>query len=231
MLLLLLVHDYLRLQASIQSYLLHVIVFIGVIPILLAILHTASKEHKETQRLIYLQTITDDLTGCYTMRYGYQQLNLLHERYEKTGDVYSLLFIDIDDFKDVNDLHGHWVGNHYLAKLCACIRQASRASDQIIRFGGDEFILILPNTYKDQAITMAERLKEAISHIECPPIKEEVTVSIGVIDVTCGDLHVDALIHRVDTLMYQAKQKGRGHIVSCPLCASNKSQDLAAPGA
>ncbi len=214
MLLGLLLNDFLNLDLPFKDYIIRATVFIGVIPILLAILHIVQEENHEVQKFIYQQSITDDLTGCYNMRYGYKQLEWLQEQYGRHGHVYAMLLLDVDGFKGINDRYGHPAGDKVLAKLCDCIHQTSRSSDMFLRYGGDEFILLLPHTDKTQALNLAHRLKQQINAIDFASLKEDVTISMGITDSTCSTGDAKDMIKIVDKLMYEAKQNGRGKIVS-----------------
>jgi diguanylate cyclase (GGDEF)-like protein len=128
-------------------------------------------------------TITDDCTGLYNARYLYRQLDSEVSRSARFGYQFSVLFLDLDHFKRVNDTHGHLVGSRLLGEVGVTIRSNLRMIDLAFRYGGDEFVVLLPQTGKDAATVVARRLLEAFR--TCEFVKAEglnlnVRVSLGV---------------------------------------------------
>ena len=147
----------------------------------------------------------DPLTGTMRRWFGQEYLtNLVESR-----SVVSVCMVDIDLFKAVNDNHGHAVGDRVLAAVGLCLSNQLRTGDMVARFGGEEFLLVLPNTSPEGAYNVAERLRgyvAAISDLAC-----SVTVSIGV--ASCHrDETADDLISRADKALYQAKHQGRNQV-------------------
>ena len=108
-------------------------------------------------------TITDDCTGLYNARHLYKTLETEVYRSSRFGYEFSVLFIDLDHFKAVNDTHGHLIGSKLLAEIGYLIKAQLRLIDFAFRYGGDEFVVLLPQTGKDQALVVAKRLRDAIA--------------------------------------------------------------------
>ena len=107
-------------------------------------------------------TITDDCTGLYNARHLYKMLETEVYRSARFGYEFSVMFIDLDHFKQVNDTHGHLVGSRMLAEIGYLIKAQLRLIDFAFRYGGDEFVVLLPQTGKDQAVVVARRLQESL---------------------------------------------------------------------
>lgn len=171
---------------------------------------------KEMERL----SITDALTGLFNRRYFYEALDKEIERVKRYGTKFSIVLIDIDDFKRVNDEYGHLAGDRVLQALAGILKRILRKVDVIARYGGEEFILLLPNTGKEEASVIANRIREEISRttFECPSEKGRrvicpITISGGV--TTCPDdfSDPDRLLSAADKAMYEAKALGKNRIV------------------
>jgi len=145
--------------------------------------------------------IRDYLTGLYNHRYFYQRLSEEKSRSERYGGVYSLLYLDIDDFKTCNDTWGHLEGDKVLHMLGKILRNHLRKADSAYRYGGDEFVILLPHTYKEQAKWVAERVREEVYRNLYPRYK--ITVSIGI-----ADSRTDKdIVKAADRAMYEAKKE------------------------
>lgn len=171
---------------------------------------------KEMERL----SITDSLTGLFNRRYFYEALDKEIERVKRYKASFSLVLIDIDDFKKVNDEYGHLAGDRVLQVLADILRRTLRKVDIIARYGGEEFILLLPNTGKEEAWTIANRIREEVSKtiFECRSDKGlevlcPVTISGGI--TTCPDDFIDAdrLLRAADKAMYEAKSLGKNRVI------------------
>jgi len=158
--------------------------------------------------------ILDPLTGVYNKR---QILNFLEKflanfvRYKK--DPFSIMMLDIDYFKKINDTYGHLAGDFVLKEFVKIIKNKIRSSDILGRFGGEEFILILPNTKVSGALKLAMRIKDEVENYVFEYAQEniKVTTSIGITSVSLND-SVESLLERVDEALYDAKRKGRNRI-------------------
>lgn len=159
-------------------------------------------------------SITDYLTGAFNHRYFQQQLRVEWERAARTYHPLSLLIMDIDHFKQVNDAYGHLTGDQVLKMITNRLKAELRASDQLARYGGEEFAVILPNTSTQGAEIIGERLKRSVSAFPfwVENLTIDITISIGV--ATYPDLAgaPQDLISMADKAMYAAKENGRNCI-------------------
>ncbi len=157
-------------------------------------------------------SLTDDLTKLYNVRHFFDQLRSEVSRCQRFDRDLSLLLIDIDLFKEINDNYGHLTGNKILAELATRITKNLRNMDTAYRFGGDEFTVLLPETDKKSALNVAGRISDSISSSPFPvPMECRITVSIGVTDYRNGDTP-ESLVKRADAAMYKSKKNGRNMI-------------------
>jgi diguanylate cyclase (GGDEF)-like protein len=160
-------------------------------------------------------SVTDDLTRLYNSRYLNQVLRRETKRASRSGRPLSLLFIDLDGFKGVNDTHGHLFGSRALVEAATVIRGSARETDVVARFGGDEFALILPDTGADGAYSVGERIRERIAdHIFLTGegLTIRLTASVGVATLPDVAASADELVHAADAAMYQVKARGKNGI-------------------
>lgn len=174
--------------------------------------------------LLYRQALESSLKDGLTQVGNRAALEMTLKRelrlFKRTGQPLSLLFIDIDKFKRVNDTAGHEAGDSVLITVSQTIAQALRQTDQLFRYGGEEFLVVLGDTEKCSAMAIAERVRAAIEQSRTPTdIGEvQVTVSVGVCTSRAGDTR-DSLFKRGDRALYQAKGAGRNRIIAEPACA------------
>jgi len=160
------------------------------------------------------QSITDDLTQLYNARHFYVEMDREIERTNRYSSKLSLLLLDIDRFKHYNDTYGHLEGNKVLSKLGKVIQALLRRSDSAFRYGGEEFMVVLPETDGEEALIVAERIRKAFEAEEFLPVPDEVvhnTMSIGVSQYKPAE-DSTAFLKRVDAAMYEAKSEGRNRI-------------------
>jgi diguanylate cyclase (GGDEF)-like protein len=160
-------------------------------------------------------SVTDDLTRLYNSRYMNQVLRRETKRASRSGRPMSLLFIDMDGFKQVNDVHGHLCGSRALVEAAGLIRSCARETDVVARFGGDEFSLILPDTGRDGAVSVATRIRERISEhafLETDGLKVRLTASVGVATLPDVAGSAEELIRAADKAMYRVKGAGKNGI-------------------
>lgn len=161
--------------------------------------------------------ITDQLTGLYNRRFLFGQLTPLVQRAQCGGDPVSVMTIDIDHFKQLNDTYGHDAGDAVLRDFAVRLGTNTRPSDFACRLGGEEFVIIMPRTTGDIACLAAERLRRGVCSAPFTVIgisqPLDVTVSIGVACSDQNDDTVDALLKRADEGLYEAKHAGRNRVV------------------
>jgi diguanylate cyclase (GGDEF)-like protein len=155
-------------------------------------------------------TITDDLTKLYNMRHFYVQLQLEMDRALRYRHPLSLLLMDVDRFKRYNDTYGHLEGDKILIKLAEVIRECLRTSDSAYRYGGDEFIVVLPYTRGNKARNVAERIRASFPAEHSGPEADGsvvTTLSVGVVEYLQGE-DLSQFLRRADQVMYTAKKEG-----------------------
>jgi two-component system, cell cycle response regulator len=160
--------------------------------------------------------ITDPLTGLYNRRYLETHLNHLIEHYINRGKALSVVAVDVDFFKAINDTHGHDIGDKVLQELSARLKANTRSVDLCCRVGGEEFIMVLPNTAPDLSNRIAERLRRSVASksFDCninQPVP--VTISVGVASLSSTDDTLEKLLKRADQALYSAKREGRNRVV------------------
>ncbi|WP_320047768.1 GGDEF domain-containing protein [uncultured Ilyobacter sp.] len=176
----------------------------------LVLIDDITKIEKSRKKLHEL-SITDELTGIYNRRFIFESIKKEINRSERTGGIYSLMLIDIDFFKKINDLCGHVEGDVVLKTIATEIKNNIRNMDIFGRFGGEEFILLLPETDLELALLCAERLRKSVENISFSKVGHPVTVSIGVGQYLLGEA-LDDILDRVDKALYRAKNNGRNRV-------------------
>ncbi len=168
--------------------------------------------HMKTQEL----TIIDGLTGLYNYRFFRTKLSDEIRRSDRYHQQLSILMIDVDHFKEINDLQGHQTGNIILQEIVSIIKHSVRDVDIVARYGGEEFVVILPQTGLKDALSIAERMKNQVERAYFTNSQGQrdirATISIGVAVYPDGVLSPNQLLERVDQAMYQAKKEGRNRV-------------------
>lgn len=175
-------------------------------------------ERKKMEEELRLLSIHDELTGLYNRRYIIDKLTSMIERLKRyEWDHFSLAMLDLDDFKRVNDMYGHVFGDEVLRKFALTVQEGLRTVDIVGRYGGEEFLVLLPCTYVRDAEVVIERLQTAVSSLEFThPVK--ITFSAGLVEVTqerIGDYGLECTLNLVDEFLYKAKREGKNRILSC----------------
>jgi diguanylate cyclase (GGDEF)-like protein len=193
-----------RLRAGARSFSQNETAFLTALTIPIASSLANSVRIAEAER----SSLTDDLTRLHNARYLRQFLVNEIKRARRYGAMVAALFLDLDDFKRVNDVHGHLIGSHALMEVAAVILPSVRDTDCVVRYGGDEFVIILPDTGVEEAIQVAERIRMKIERHEFTGgrrLKVALTASLGIAVFPQHALSPRQLIVSADRAMYQAK--------------------------
>ena len=171
-------------------------------------------EHISLQHQLELLSRTDPLTGLLNRRAFDEIAENELSRFKRNQEVYSLLMVDIDHFKLINDKYGHPSGDDVLKSIASTFTSNVRSHDKIARIGGEEFCVFLPCTNKQEAYEVAEKLRVIISNTSVPLSKGDIsfTISIGVSEVENTDSDHTAIMERADENLYKAKTTGRNRV-------------------
>lgn len=159
--------------------------------------------------------IRDELTGAFNRRYMMGRLREEGARFERTGQTFSVALFDLDHFKAVNDTHGHGAGDAVLKDFARIAGESIRATDLFGRYGGEEFLLLMPATPRAQAVQAVERIRAGMRDADWAAIAAglNVTASVGVAE-SHGEHTAEALLHEADLALYEAKRSGRNRAVA-----------------
>lgn len=170
---------------------------------------------RESNKQLYYLAMHDQLTGVLNARAYYEICDKLIQVAKRSSAPYSVLFIDLDHFKSVNDTYGHAAGDLVLKTAANCISQNIRTSDALGRVGGEEFSLFLPNTELNAAVSVAEQIRKAVESLNIVLSSEEslhITASIGVARNHHSDQSMQDIQKQADLAMYKAKKGGRNRV-------------------
>lgn len=167
------------------------------------------------------RALIDELTGAYNRRFLEEALaKMVVPDDRRRGQVLSLLVIDLDHFKKVNDTYGHQVGDLVLKTVSQTLHRTLKESDVLARYGGEEFVIVLPRTDTPGAVAVGERLRIAVAGLSlrklAPVAPERVTISVGVASYPVHAATVAELIHAADEALYQSKSQGRNRVTCAP---------------
>ena len=170
----------------------------------------------------------DSLTGIFNRRFLLARVSEERDKMRrKTRDIkpghMCFVMADIDHFKKVNDTHGHLAGDEVLREVSGRLRKALRSYDLIGRYGGEEFLVMLPNTDLESALKLANRMHQAVAEtpIMCHGVRQTVTISVGVADSLSPDEEISHAINRADEALYEAKNSGRNRV-----CYASQTSDI-----
>ncbi len=156
----------------------------------------------------YVASITDPLTDLYNRRFFDARLRQEFQRVRRTGKTLGLMFVDLDKFKQINDVHGHEAGNLVLTQVARIIRSCCRSADVAARWGGDEFTVLLTETDPDSLELIARRVRDGVAGTKWGPLGS-VTATIGVAVMPQDSTTLEGLMQAADEAMYLAKKRGR----------------------
>lgn len=169
-------------------------------------------EHKlmEENKSLIIEASTDPLTGIANRRFLFEELEQLVNPHIRTQRTLSIILFDIDNFKQFNDDYGHLAGDEVLRQIAHVFNQSIRGFDTVGRYGGEEFLIILPNTGLEKALRAAERARQSIEALRIEGLPK-VTISGGVVQREDNE-SVEIMIDRADQKLYKAKNQGRNQI-------------------
>ena len=170
-----------------------------------------------TQRLVVkLQhsSLRDALTGLFNRRALDEELDRTWQRHLRSHEPFAVLLVDIDHFKQINDTHGHAAGDRVLSSLAHLLQSHARGTDVVGRIGGEEFLVVLPNSNVNDAERFAERLRGLVEGqaVRAGAQSLRVTISVGIARVQADDVSVEAVLARADGALYRAKASGRNRV-------------------
>ena len=180
-----------------------------------AALESEINKRREAEAELRIKAITDPLTNIYNRRYFFELATKEFSRSRRETEPFSIIMIDIDNFKSVNDTYGHLIGDQALIRFTEICKAEIREYDILARYGGEEFVILLPNTDIQQAKSMAERLRASI--IKTPLQFGEIIVSItSSFGISCSNndsvLALDKILDKADQALYWSKKGGRNRI-------------------
>ena len=177
-------------------------------------LYEAFGELEKQKAILYQTSITDYLTQVHNRSHIMKAFEELFNQGQYHDQVFSCILLDIDNFKTINDIYGHLIGDEVLKATAQEVAAQLRKTDIIGRYGGEEFLVILPNTHIEDAKLVAEKIRVAVEHLEIGRDNLKVTVSVGVCDnQVCSPMSEKAMLHIVDLALYEAKNNGKNQIV------------------
>lgn len=211
------------LQSPMQWFFLaHPLVFGVVFGILGTIRNVKEQKIKEMVRQLEETAIHDPLTGLKNRRYFAHVFHDECARSLRRQEALTLLFLDLDHFKRVNDDHGHHLGDRALQETSRFLKQQCRPYDTIVRWGGEEFIILLRATDEPAAIHFSERIRRGIQNELDPQLPFSMTISIGLAQYQDNDT-LEALTERADQALYHAKQTGRNRVIPWSMLSSEEN--------
>lgn len=176
----------------------------------------AERKLQETLKEMEKLSVTDDLTGLYNRRHALNIAGNEVSRSKRYSSPLGLIMLDVDRFKEINDKYGHLVGDDVLITVADVLKENIRTPDTVARYGGDEFIIILPQTENDQAKSIAERLRNKVSEkyfVTGKGNQIRLTISIGVTQLRDDSDTLEDLIRRADSALYSSKKSGRDAVM------------------
>ena len=174
-----------------------------------------SKELAKVEKKLRIEATTDALSTLYNRRYIIGVSDRIFDTAVRYNQNLSVVMIDLDDFKNINDTYGHAVGDDVIVSCSKILKENVRSSDILARYGGEEFLILIPNTPYEEVLALATRIREAVEKIKIPFENEQTlvyTMSLGMTHLQENDLNISQLIHRADKALYLSKSKGKNRI-------------------
>ncbi len=165
---------------------------------------------------LYQLATMDSLTGLANRRTVLDTIRREHLRAKRYGSTYALIMADLDYFKEVNDIYGHLAGDEVLRTFARILRKNTRKTDMVGRYGGEEFLIVLPETTAQMAAHTAERIRDILENTEIPVgdgMRVRVTASFGVCSYPQSAKRLESMLKKVDSFLYQAKSRGKNQVV------------------
>jgi diguanylate cyclase (GGDEF)-like protein len=175
----------------------------------------AKRQVIEAQRdTAIIQSITDGLTGLYNRPYFDLSIDKMLSASKRYSHPLSIIMLDIDLFKQINDEHGHLAGDAVLKQLASILSSSIRNNDFAARYGGEEFVVLLPDTDIESAMMVAEKIREKIYKVYFEGVDHKVSISAGVSELSPSIGEASQLIANADAALYHAKRSGRNRVVN-----------------
>jgi len=194
-------------------------ILVAVFGVSFLLVKAAARRVTEAQQQLHALATTDALTGAFNrgaiLAHAREEISHIERRRQQKNDyTLSFILLDIDHFKRINDTYGHLVGDRVLEEMVARVRGVARGNDLIGRFGGEEFLLILPDADFEGALAAAERVRQAVGSRPFALKQETIrlTVSLGVAASRPGEQSLDGVLQRADAGLYRAKAEGRNRV-------------------
>lgn len=218
-------------SSALTPNLMHSVLYLGSYALIVAgslafLLMHKERSDEETTRL----ATTDPLTGVFNRRTFIELAEQELARARRTDTALSLMMLDLDHFKRVNDTYGHLIGDEVLVSFTRLVRECVRRSDLVVRYGGEEFCVLLPATPLVAATALAERIRSATAATTLTSLPFRVTVSIG-LTTYAGGAHtvLGDMLGRADEALYRAKDEGRNRVIALPLIDRGTAEQHALP--
>jgi diguanylate cyclase (GGDEF)-like protein len=181
--------------------------FLGVVAVMTTVLSAEVAQRRRAEAVARSLAVSDPLTGLGNHRKLIEAIEFEIRRGDRTKRVFAILFIDVDNLKMINDTHGHLEGNRALCRVADTLRVQCRGSDVTGRYGGDEFVVVLPETDRETARAIADRIQAAVRK---QPETPSLSVSVGAAVWPNDGMTIDDLMMTADAALYEAKKRGKG---------------------
>jgi diguanylate cyclase (GGDEF)-like protein/PAS domain S-box-containing protein len=171
---------------------------------------------QDTKSRLEEMSVRDGLTGLYNRRYSEDRLDAEFNRVKRYGGTLSILLFDLDHFKKINDTYGHQAGDEVLRTVADRVRRVLRGTDICGRYGGEEFIVILPNSELAGATRLGDRLRNIMASdpVQCRDLSIPVTISVGVSETRLDMPTYETIVHQADLALYASKERGRNCVTN-----------------